>query len=519
MKRMTKVALFSAFFFLLVHLGLRYITEDWINLNTVLLVAAGAMVGLAAFSERALLTDFLTMRTTKHGMNMGAMIVMVVTVLVCVNYLANRHNKTWDVTKERLNSLSEQSEKLLKNLKDDMAVKVFYRGPKAAEERQRVKQNLTLFQAHSGKLKPVFINSYSDVSALEYLKDQPDKEAANVIVFVEYGGKKVRVDPPYEEAQMTSAMIKATRTGESKIYFITGHGEKDPELDDEQGLKEFSRALSEASFQVQTLNLVDKKEIPKDAAVVAIVGPQVAYLEAELGWIRDYINAGGKLFLALDPGQRHGLANLTKPMGVQFANNYVFTNVTIEGGGPATVLGRFFDPGSEITRSFPSGRSLAIFPLVSEITPAQGRDERIQVNELVKSDASSFTVTDPTQKLQQMPKTSPITVGIHVKGPVPGAAEPAADGAGKTFEAVIFGDSDFIANRGIMFGINRDLALNAIAQLADQKDLISIKPKMPAGMSLTLTGYQRFFLIVLGFSLPLALLVMSGVLWFRRRGA
>ena len=253
--------------------------------------------------------------------------------------------------------------------------------------------------------------------------------------------------------------------------------------------------------------------------MLAIVGPQVPYLDAELKWIRDYISGGGRVFIAIDPGMRHNLAGLTKSLGVQFQNNYVFSNVTIEGGGPATILGRFFDPASEITRSFPSGKSLAIFPLVSEVIPAQGRSEDLQVSELVKSDAASFTVVDPTQKLQQMPKTTPITVGVQVKSLPPKGAMPEDASYSKTFEAVIFGDSDFISNRGIMFGINRDLALNAIAQLANQKDLISIKPKMPAGTMLTLTAYQRFFLIVLGFTLPLAFLVMSGVLWFRRRGA
>lgn len=520
MRKAAKIIFLSAGLLFIVNLALQFLFGMWVMLNTILMVLVGVAL-IAGFAiDWKLYWDFLTMRTTKHGMNMGAMIVIVVTLLVCVNYLANRHNKTWDVTKERLNSLSEQSEKLLAGLKEDLSIKVFYRGPAAADERQRMKQNLSLFQAHTGKLKVQYINSYVDVGlATQYLKDQPDAESSNVIAFVEHGTKKVRIDPPYEEAQLTSAMIKATRMGESKIYFLTGHGEKDPELDDEQGLKEFAKALGESSFQVATLNLIDKKEIPKDTTVLAIVGPQVPYLEAELKWIREYIAGGGKIFIAIDPGQRHNLAGLVKSLGVQFQNNYVFSNVTIEGGGPATILGRFFDPGSEITRSFPSGKSLAIFPLVSEVIPAQGRSEDLIVSELVKSDAASFTVVDPTQKLQQMPKTSAVTVGMQVKSMPPKGAQPEDASYSKTFEAVIFGDSDFISNRGIMFGINRDLALNAFAQLANQKDLISIKPKAPAGTMLTLTGYQRFFLIVLGFTLPLAFLVMSGVLWFRRRGA
>lgn len=515
MHKYAKVSFLGAFITLVICFVLRFLFDMWVPLNTILLAVAAILVAFAILVDWKLYWDFLTMRTTKHGMNMGLMILLVVTLLVCVNYIADRHNKTWDVTKEKLNSVSEQTTKILTGLKDDLVIKVFYRGPAATEERLRVKQNLALLQAATPKLKVLYINSYVDTAeAIKYLQNEPDRDAANVIAFAEYKDKKIRIDSPYGESEVTSAMIKATREGQSKVYFITGHGERDPGLDDEQGMKQLTNALEAASFHVETLNLIDKKAIPKDAAVIAIVGPQVAYLDAELKWLREYIHGGGKIFIAIDPGQRHNLANLTKTLGVQFANNYVFTNVTIEGGGPAVVLGRFFDPGSEVTRSFPSGRSMAIFPLVSEVTPAPDRDKGIEAHELVKSDAASFTVVDPTQKITQMPKTSAITIGVQVKGP-----PPAADSKVKAFEAIVFGDSDFLANRGLGFGVNRDLAVNAIAMLADQKDLISIKPKAPAGTSLILTEYQKYGVVIALISLPLTLLIFSGILWFRRRGA
>jgi ABC-type uncharacterized transport system involved in gliding motility auxiliary subunit len=506
-----KVGYFLAFVSLGVAIAIRAMTGMWLNINDVFLALAAACAVFAIAKDWRVYREFFTMRTTKHGMSMGLTIVLMLVALVCVNFLANRHNKTWDVTQEKLNSLSDQSVSLMKGLQADMEVKVFYKGGAAQEERQRVKQNLQAYQELSHRLNVSLINLYVETDqALKYLNDQPDRETAAVFVFVEYHGKRVRAEAPFDESSLTSAMVKATREGENKVYIVRGHGEKDATLETDQGLSEFKRAMEEASFKIDTLNLIEKKEIPKDAAAVAIVGPSVAFLDEEIKWLRDYAQDGGKLFIALDPGQRHNLANLTKTFGIEFENNYLLTTTQITAFGAAGVLGIVFDPSSEITRSFPNGAAYALFPLASELRPAQGRDEKIEVKEIVKSDPHSFTVADATKSITPPQKLESYTVGMSSRGP---------GKEGKTFQAVVFGDSDFITNRGMAAGINRDLALNAFAQLTEQKDLISIRPKLPKGTVLMLSATQRLVIILIGLSIPLLLLISSAVIWFRRRGA
>lgn len=125
MSRISKILFLIAFLLTIATVLLKIMTGIWLNLNTVLAIAACGAVAVAIVLDARLYWDFLTMRTTKHGMNMGAWIVLVLTALVCVNYLASRHNKTWDLTQEKLNSLSDQSVNLLKGLKDDVEFKVF----------------------------------------------------------------------------------------------------------------------------------------------------------------------------------------------------------------------------------------------------------------------------------------------------------------------------------------------------------------------------------------------------------
>nr|HMN68541.1 GldG family protein [Bdellovibrionales bacterium] len=347
----SKIALLIAALCLVAAVALQFMTGMWLNLNSLLLAGAVGGVAAAAVLDWKLYFDFFTMRATKHGMNMGPLILLTFTGLICVNYLANKHNKSWDVTKERLNSLSEQSVTLLKGLKDDVRVTVFYKGPAGNEERQKIQQSVITYQDQTPHLKAVYHNAYVDsAEAIKYLTDQPDRETAPVFMFLEHGAKKARVDAPFDEAQITSGLIKVTRQAQAKIYFVQGHGEKDLEGADDQSLKDFGAALGEASFVVQSLNLLETKTLPKDG-VIAIVGPQVPYLDGEIQMLREFARGGGRLFLALDPGVRHNLANLTKTFGVEFTNNYVLPRMPIQGGGPATVLGRTFDAGSDIPRS------------------------------------------------------------------------------------------------------------------------------------------------------------------------
>jgi ABC-type uncharacterized transport system involved in gliding motility auxiliary subunit len=514
MSKKAKVCFLLAGLLLIVLAVSQFMFNTWLNINSVLVYLAGALVVVGLLVDYKMYLEFFTMRTTKHGMNMGVMILVVVILLVCVNYLANLHNKSWDVTQEKLNSLSDQSTKVMDGLKNEIEVKVFNKGHESAEEKQKIKQTLNLYSDYSGKIKVRFFNPYVDnEAAMQYLANLPDRETSHSFVFIEYGGKRVRADAPFDEAAITSAMIKATRDGEAKIYFIKGHGEKDIDSEGDQGVKDLVRSLNESSFKVESLSLIDRKEIPKDATAIAIVGPSESYLDAELGWLKEFMQNGGHLFIALDPGQHSNLAAFVKTLGVEFQNNYVITVAPVVGGGPAVVLGRNFDGGSDITKSFPNGASFALFYLASEVKAAPNLPPTLKVVDLVKTDNFSFTMNDLKQKLTQRPKTEVVTLAVEAKG------KTEDNKSGKDFQAVVFGDSDFLTNRSLQLGVNRDLGLNSFASLANQKDLLSIRPKLPKGTNLMLTGLARWGIILGGLALPIILFITSGVVWFRRRGA
>ena len=82
----------------------------------------------------------------------------------------------------------------------------------------------------------------------------------------------------------------------------------------------------------------------------------------------------------------------------------------------------------------------------------------------------------------------------------------------------MFGDSDFAANGSLGIQGNRDLVLNAINWLAEQENLISIRPREPEDRRITVTADQQFRIFVASIFLIPGVIVGTGVYtWWRRR--
>jgi hypothetical protein len=221
MSRLSKVCYVIAAVSILIMAAVYFMILVWLPILYFFLAAAILSVGLALVFDWRLYFEFLTLRTTKYGMNMGVLIVLAVAGLICVNYFGVRYNKTFDLTHEKLYSLSDQTRKLISGLHDDVQIKVFYKGPTAITEKSQIQKVVDLYKEFSNKVKIQYFNSYVDQEAAQsYLTSLSDRDAAKAFAFVEVAGKRIRVASPFDENQFTAAIVKATRRGEKKVYFL-----------------------------------------------------------------------------------------------------------------------------------------------------------------------------------------------------------------------------------------------------------------------------------------------------------
>lgn len=515
MSKKGKVCLLVSGLFILAAGVARLVLQVWDTNLIFPLALAGAFLCAGVYFEWRTIVDFLTMRTTKHGMNMGALILIAVVGLVSVNYIAVKNDKKWDWTSEGLNSLSPQSLKAARSLTDEFKIILLSRKDQDIERARRVVTDAV--QKFRDANSKITFTPY-DARQRPDLAQKFNFSQGAFGIFAEYKGKQLRIEKPTEE-DITRTILKLTREKKA-VYFTEGHGERGLSDAGAEGLSFFKEDL-ETVYDVKPLNLVDKQSIPEDAAAVFIAGPKQQFLETELATLRNYARNGGRLMVAIDPGERHNLAQLVKTLGVEFKNNYILDpRAQVPGRGNVAALGTVFSRGSQITKDFGGGQ-IAIFQLGSAVTRAPDAPAGVRSEELVRTDAMPVSTNDISNQQIRPDGKGPFTLALSVEGKLPVASDdPNAPKENKEFAAVVFGDSDFLSNQLFLQNLNRDLVMNSASFLSKDDDLITIRPNQPKGTRLDLTGAKPMILLM-GFLLPLPILLLAtgGFVWYRRRTA
>ncbi len=456
------------------------------------------------------------MKTTKHGMNMGLTLILVLAALGMLNFISSKHYKTWDFSSTKSNTLSEQSIQLVQALDQDVTVKFFYKEGQEDNQRNRqaFRELVKKYQDHSSRIQLEFI----EVNQRPHLTEEYGVNKGSGIAFLDYKGRRNRIEK-IEEQEFTSALVKLTREQDKIIYFITGHGESDLEESKEGfGLNALKLLLENNRYIIRTLSLNTKPEIPGDADIVMIVGPQQEFMDYEIEVLEGYMKRGGSLLIALESRKTSTLERFLFRLGLTVEKNYVLNLVSIPGMGKALrqgpTFGREFADGDEITKVFGRNQSVQfVFPMSLDRNQVP---VGISLNDIVKTnaDAASFRELKDAEKGAAL-REGPFVLAQHAFGkfPVKDGEEPPQ----KEFSLVVFGDADFITNQVLYQSMNRDLILNSVASLAKETQMISITPKETEITKLVMTtGAQATMgILVLGF--PLLFVSTAILMWVRRR--
>lgn len=521
MKKMTKILFFVAAISMALVIVPRVVLGGWHDmLWAPLVVAILSLVGALATDLKTIF-EFMTMRTTKHGLNMGTVILLTLALLVALNFLSVQKNKSLDITEEKLNSLAEQSVELVKGAKNPIDFVIFYRGDQARRAVNMLRENLRLYENAGEKVSVRFYDSYlENMLAQQYLNDLPDRDGSGneLFLFVEVDGKRERIQSPFDEAQITAALVRATRKSNKTIYVLKGHGEKDMMASGQEGLSAFKEELEGQAAKVESLSLLDGAAIPDDASLVVIPGPSEALLDGELEQLRAYAKKGGHLLVFADPGQRHNLAQLMRTFGVETSNRFVVNDpraAVVSGGSPLTVVAFDFDASSDITKAIPKGNAFSIFHLATDVKRAADAPAEFKYSEFVRTSEGAQSIAEITREARPGEPRS-YTLGLSVTGKFKDGEGKESD---KEFRAVFFGDSDIATNKLLFANANRDLVMNSVSYLVGEGDLITIRPKAPKQVKLMMTQNQQLGVVVAGVAMPMLLLTLGGVSWLRRRGA
>ena len=538
MKSLGKLSLLLSGFSLIVALGARYILGGWMPILYIFLgLFLLSLIASVVLDYKSYL-EVLSLKTTKDSLSLGWSLGLLLVFLVALGFLSMRFDKTFDLTEGQINSLSPQSRDILKILDEDLFIRIFYNGDKisirARSLKDRLRDSLSLYQKESFKVKVRFIDSYvENVLAEKYLSHLPDKTQKEIFVFVEYQGKWVRVEGPFEEEAFTSAIIKVKKREKKEIYFLVGHGEKDLKDEKAEGLRIFEQYLLDSAFTLKEWSFIQDGKPPQPPALILLIGPRRPLIQEEQDWLKEYLNGGGRMLMALDPGEKHNIKEFLKEFDLDFQNNFILSQLSYFYGGKT--MGIFFDTTNPITKRFQVGKDMVLFDRASVVDVTNAGMGKYKVSYLIRSHQSSFTVPELTKEVpvgdlsrqsmaleiqpEPVVKDKESHEGHLHEGEKPSKEKESDSEKQKPFRLVVFGDSDFLANKYFYQGVNRDLVLNAVVSLLDEEELISIRPKNPKKTEMTLTRNHRLGLVTFFIVLPLAFIFAASLLWFKRRQA
>jgi ABC-type uncharacterized transport system involved in gliding motility auxiliary subunit len=477
-------------------------------------------------------------RNARLGSLAAASVVVVLAILVAINYLAKRHNKRWDWTAAQQFSLSDQTKKVLHGLQRPMKIRVFAK----PEEFNRFRERLDEYQYESKQLNVEYI----DPERKPTVANQ-DKVTQMGTVVLEYDGRTERVTSDTEQA-LTNGLIKVIQGKQTKLYFIQGHGERSSDDSERTGYSSIAGLLASENFATDKLVLAQQRQIPADATVVVIAGPKEDFFPAEIEALKAYLAKGGKVLFLLDPRERADSPELTnlvallKDWGIEVGDNVVInvpSDVQLKEGEAVDVGALASLPNSDgtfvlaakydqhpIIQGF---RILSAYRLVRSVTAAPAGSNGRTAQNLVETTETSWAETDlkrltSSGQVAREPakgdKGGPISIAAAVAAPLAQATPPdpkAPQDAPETRIAV-FGDSDFASNGLLGFQGNHNLFMNAVNWLAQQENLISIRPRDPQDRRVTLTARQQSLIRLLAiFVIPGVILAAGVQTWWRRR--
>lgn len=498
-------------------------------------VAGAAFIAYLA-ADRKSLGQMFSKKTTRFGLVALVTSTVALAIAVFSNMIVSNHDWRKDFTTNKIHSLSDQSVKVLGGLTNDVVFRAFiHPGMKTGFE-----EVFARYQYPSKHVKIEYVDIFRQIDLMkEY------KITAPPTIIIEAGGRVSRVeglqgpqDPRIEE-KLTNGIIKVLKGGQKKVYFLTGHTEKPLSKNTADALSSLKTLMEGSRFEVHEFNLLKPQDtIPKDAEIVVMAGPKSQFQPHELKLVEEYVAAGGKLMVMVDPDSSPELKPFLAKYGVEWTPKKVLFTLMPPRQILLEAIVETYEGGHEITKEF---YDASVFSLASSVNKAKEVPTGLTATSLFSTPKAYFEQEVSgarfTPDLKGGVEARSLAVAVSGKVKSTEAAKPEAKAEDKAhdhqghnhgeeakkddekkekdFRLVVVGDSDFVANQGLPRGQNSNLFLNMMSWLANEEDLISIRPKPSDERNLNLTE-DRLRIVLLATSIFMPLVAFSSAFVVRR---
>jgi ABC-type uncharacterized transport system involved in gliding motility auxiliary subunit len=431
-------------------------------------------------------------------------LVLLIGVVAGIAWLTKDIKTQWDLTQGKRNSLTAASVDVLGQIPGPVSITAY---ATAQDTEGDIRKTVQTFLAPYQRAKKDISLSFIDP------REQPTKaEQAGVRLngelVIEYEGRIEHLTSLTEQ-DLTNLLLRLARASERLVMSLDGHGERKLDGRANHDLGDLGNQLVAKGFKIGVVNLTQAQDVPDNLSVLVIAGPRVDLLPGEVNRIRRWVEKGGNLLWMIDPGQLRGMQALADDLGLNLLAGTVVDPRASDQRLPPTFA---FSSGygeHPITANF---AFTTAFPFARQIGASEGSKWRF--TPLAEVAQGGWLETGSLEDNVAFDRNR------DVRGPIVAAAALERSVGERRQRVVVTGTGQFLANQYIGLLGNLDLGVNMVNWLAGDDSLITIQPRTRPDLTLEMS---QGGLILIGFGflmiLPLAFLVIGGVIWWRRRKA
>ncbi|MBI4196205.1 MAG: GldG family protein [Deltaproteobacteria bacterium] len=456
-----------------------------------------------------------------YGTNAVVLTIAVLAIAVVTYGIVDRLHLRWDLTANRDFSLSEQTEKILKNLDQEVKILAFFRRGEDLDDlfiRRRIDDLLKEYSSRSSKISYRLVDPDLEIElAVQYnittdgtivfLSGKNRKEIYKSALF-DYSQASEKSLPAFVgEGLFTNALLKVKEKNAAVVCFLEGHEERSLKETTPAGFSQIGDYLKKNNYDVKTLNLVTEQKVPKDCSLLVIAGPQKNIASAEEEVVNNYLAKSRPLLLLGDPLTPATPTGVLEKLGLAWNNDLVLDperHFLLGPHYPAPILS-----DHKITQGLQEMNPILSLARSLQIIKKEEKGPQVVETLLTSTDEAWGETNLQEGSEPRFDKVSdargPLTLGVAVK-------------RDEKPLAIVVGDSNFAANELIQAPGNLDLFLNMVGWLVGDEEKVAIRPKTPEFRNINLTPAKVVFIqYFTQAGYPLLVLATGGIYWWRRK--
>ena len=454
----------------------------------------------------------------KYGTYSTVVAMIFLAILVMINLVVGQFNKSFDTTKDKLFGLSSETQQVLDNMTSKVTIYTTSKTGSSDSIGDRVEQVLTQYKQKSkvGSLNVENIDLYLHPDFAKNYNSEDKPVSTGSIIVVSNDKYRVISESDYYDSEngqfsIESAITSAIQFVDAEelpaVYFVTGHGEAEPE-----NFSSLSKQMSLANYSVKTINLLEDN-IPTDCAVLMITPCSRDYSDVEAQKVKDYLTSAGRVYCiigGIDTANCKNLMGIINSYGLTVNSGYIY-----EGDEnsymmyPYAVLPTVTknDITSQITEK--GYKVLTVASQALENTEIKKKD--VEINPLLTTSKKSYIKEGENTAVSKESgdKSGPFNVAVSVND------------KSNDSKLIVTGCSYYLVEPNtdsMVNGANSTFVISGLNWLNDQSDNIYISPKDIMTETIVVDEASAGKLKILAWAvIPAIIFVIGFAVWAVRR--